>query len=331
MPAHVIAEGGTNHGGNLETAKLLVDAAVSAGADSFKAQIIYPDQCYLPRFYRDGRYVANEVYQQRTTTMLPDEDYARLADYCRSCGIEFAATVFDSRSVALVDALDVPYIKTASCDLTDSRLLEECAATGRRLVISTGMSTLAEIERAVSDVTATGHRDIVLMHCVSVYPCPLEDMNLTFIKVLRDTFGLPVGLSDHSESNLPAVVAVGMGATWFEKHLTLDRTAIGSDHSFAMEASAFRSYVDDVRAAERACASHGAKVGTNECAIRSRVRRAVYAARDISTGEVIQEADVLIVRPEGPLAPNDAHLVLGRRAARAIAQFEPLARDSVCQ
>ena len=324
MPAHVIAEAGTNHGGDLSMARRLVDIAVSAGADSFKVQMIYPDGSYVPEFYQDGTYAPNEVFGQRSATMLTDKDYRALAEYCRSSGVEFAATVFDARGISLADSLDVPYLKIASCDLNDSRHLRDCASTGRRIVLSTGMATLIEVDRAVSEISSMGNSDIVLMHCVSVYPCPIDEMNLAFVGTLRDNFPFPVGLSDHTDSSLPAIVACGIGATWFEKHFTYDRTVVGSDHHFSLGPEEFRAYVGDVRSAETTIAQRPEKIGQAEHALRSRVRRGLYAARNISAEEVIEDCDILVVRPSGPLAPDDVDLVVGHRAARDIARYEPL-------
>ncbi|MDZ4169168.1 MAG: N-acetylneuraminate synthase family protein [Coriobacteriia bacterium] len=330
MSVHIIAEAGTNHGGDLATAKRLVDTAAAAGADTVKFQIIYPEGLYLPSFYRNGHYEDNAVFIQRAAAMLSDDDYRELAEYGRSSGIPFTATVFDLRGIALVDELDVPYIKTASCDLNNSRLLVACAETGRRVVISTGMASLGEIERAVSDVLATGNTDVVLMHCVSVYPCALEDMNLGFLAALKQEFGLPVGLSDHTESNLAAAVAVGVGATCVEKHFTLDRAAPGFDHSYAMEPEGLKSYVCDVRSVDSACTPRAEKLLPAEEEVKLRARRSVYAARDIAQGETLAEADILVVRPEGPLAPNEAGAVVGRQPTSVIAKYQPITWEDLC-
>lgn len=330
MPVQIIAEAGTNHGGDLAVAKRLVDAAVASGADSVKFQMIYPEGLYLPSFFRDGSYEANTVFEQRAAAMLADDEYRELAAYCRATGLPFAATVFDERGIALVDELDVPYVKTASCDLNNSRLLTACAETGRKVVISTGMATLEEIERAVSDVLATGNSDVVLMHCVSIYPAPLEQMNLSFIPVLQAEFGLPVGLSDHTENSLASAIAIGMGATWIEKHFTLDRTATGFDHAYAMEPDMLARFVDDVRSCETATSPHQDKLMATELDVKARARRSVYAARDIAAGETITESDLLVVRPEGPLAPNEAADVVGKLANVPIARFQAIARELLC-
>lgn len=328
--AHIIAEAGTNHGGDISVARRLIDVAASSGADSVKFQLIYPEGLYLPRIYADGVYQENEVFQLREAARMSDDEYRELAGYATGAGCPLTLSVFDSRGIRLADELDVAYIKIASCDLNNSRLIIEAAETGRTLVLSTGMASLGEIERAVTDFLGTGNERIVLMHCVSVYPCCTSDMNLHFLKILQEAFGLPVGLSDHTEHSLGAAVAVSMGARWVEKHFTLDRNAPGFDHAYAMEPESLVEYVQDVRSVEAACAPRQTKVLKAEVGVRTRARRGLWAARDIEEGALIDEGDVLIVRPEGPLKPNEISELLGKRAVRRICQYQALTRDSVC-
>ncbi len=323
-PVHLIAEAGTNHGGSLDTARRLIEMAKEAGADSVKFQIIYPEGLYLPEFFVNGAYVPNEVFAKRQAAMLSDDDWRRAAEHARAQDLPLSASVFDRRGLDLLEALDAPYIKIASCDLNNTPLLCEAAERGRRLIVSTGMSTLPEIERAVAAVQRIGNVDLVLMHCVSMYPCPTGRTNVGFVEVLRRTFGLPVGFSDHTESSVAAAMAVALGASWIEKHLTLDRTASGFDHAYAMEPAMWKAYAADLRSAEEAGRAPAEKVQSAEAGVRQRARRALYAARDLQPGETIVESDVLIVRPEGPLAPADAERIVGRRAGRTIRRFEPI-------
>ena len=324
---HIIAEAGTNHNGTVERATELIDVAYETKANSVKFQIIYPEGLYLPKFFRDERYVDNRVFLQRKKWMLSDDAYRYLALYCKEKGILFSGSVFDKRGVDLLDELDVEYIKIASCDLNNSSLLKLAAETGRKVVVSTGMATLGEIERAVADITSTGSTDLVLMHCVSLYPCPFPHMNLGFIDVLKTSFGFPVGLSDHTENSLAAAVAASKGIEYLEKHLTIDREAEGFDHSYAMEPDGLARYVADVRACEVASRLRFPKVSDAESSVKLRARRALYAARNIPAGDVLVAADVLTVRPEGPLCPNDIEWVLGKRARRMINQYESISRD----
>lgn len=328
-PIHVIAEAGTNHGGRVETAEALAEAAVRGGADSVKFQFIDPDGLYLPRHWTGGRLVENPVFRRRAAAMLSDAEWRRVADRCRRLGRPFSASVFDPRGLCLLEQLDAPYVKLASCDLNHSRLLRLATATGRRVILSTGMATLGEIERAVAELQRAAARDVVLMHCVSLYPCPTPRSNVGFLRVLREAFGLPVGFSDHTENSLAAAAAVALGATVIEKHLTLDRSAEGFDHNYAMTPETFAAYVADVRAVEAACRRPDEKVGPDEREVRARARRSLYAARDLEAGESLSEADVLVVRPEGALGPDDLDRVLGRALGRAVRQYEMLTLDDL--
>ncbi len=321
---HIIAEAGTNHGGRLPTAIRLADVAAQAGADSVKFQIIYPDGLYLPRICRDGHTSRNDVFEQRRAGSMVDDDYRRLASHCKDADVPMAASIFDQRGLDLLCELDSPFIKIASCDLNYSGLLRAVAERGRKMIVSTGMSSLGEIEKAIEEIFAAGHQDVVLMHCVSVYPCPVELMNLSFIDTLKTAFGLPVGISDHTESSVAGAAAIAKGATWVEKHVTLDRSAQGFDHVYAMEPTPFRDYVQDLRAVAAACAKPQNKVSQSEAEVRQRARRSLYAARDLEEGDILREDDVLIVRPEGRFAPDDLPLILGRRLARAVHAFEEL-------
>ena len=206
-----------------------------------------------------------------------------------------------------------------------------CAASelGRRVLISTGMSSLGEIERAVTDVLSTGNADVVLLHCVSTYPCPVERGNVSFIRVLKSAFGLPVGFSDHTESSIASILAVANGAEWIEKHYTFDRKAQGFDHSYAMEPDSFANFISDVRKAEKCNTPQIAKVGESEKAVIRRARRALYAAHELEPGHVLLEMDILVVRPEGRLRPNDLPLLLGKALRRPVRQFEALSLDHV--
>ena len=186
----MIAEAGTNHNRSVSTGRTLIDVGRQAGADSVKFQMIWPEGLYLPKFFAHGEYRESEIYAQRAAGALTPDEFRELARYCVDNGIGFSSSVFDRQGIALLDELDAPYIKIASGDLNNSPLICAAAQTGRRIVLSTGMSTLNEIEQAIADVRATGNEDVVLMHCVSVYPAQTEHMNLGFIDTLRSKFQL---------------------------------------------------------------------------------------------------------------------------------------------
>lgn len=326
---HIIAEAGTNHNASPETARQLIDVAVQAGADSVKFQIIYPEGLYVSRIYENGEYRDNEVIAIRRAGMLADDHYRELAAYSRQQGLPLSASVFCRQGLDLLNELDPPYLKIASCDLNNSLLLRQAAELGRKLIVSTGMATLGEIEQSVRDITANGFQDLVLMHCVSVYPCPTDQMNLGFLETLKSAFGYPVGLSDHTENSLAAAVAVSQGVRWIEKHYTLDRGSAGFDHAYAMEPEMLQQYVADIRAIEKACQPAAAKVGESESTTKLRARRGLYANRDIAAGEVIGADDVVALRPEAAYTPQQIQAVVGQIADREIRQLEAFAPENI--
>jgi N,N'-diacetyllegionaminate synthase len=328
MSVHIIAEAGTNHNGSEAEAEALIGLAHRAGADSVKVQIINPWGLYLPGDYDYGPYRIQDVLALRHQTVMADDVYVRLAAKARSCKVPLSASVFDPEGLALLDRLDPPYVKIASTDLNNLRFLRQVAAKRHLLILSTGLSELRDVERAVSTIAAIRPLDsVVLMHCVSVYPCRTEDMNLSFLATLKDTFGTAVGLSDHTQTSVAAVAAMGMGATWFEKHVTRNRGQRGLDHAYAMEEEPFTQYVTDLRAAEAALRPAVVKVSDAEQATRRRARRALYSARDIAAGETIADADVLCVRPEGPMSADEIDVVVGATACRAISKHSAFTRD----
>lgn len=324
---HIIAEAGTNHNASVATARKLIDVAAESGADSVKFQIIYPENLYVSKVFEDGELRDNEVIAVRRAGMLSDDEYRELAGYSRG-RIPLSASVFCEQGLRLLDELDPPYIKIASCDLNHSALLQQATRLGRKLIVSTGMASYSEIERAIDDLTRTGFDDLVLMHCVSVYPCPTDSMNLRFLESLK-SFGFPVGLSDHTESSLAAAAAVPLGITWIEKHFTLDRSAEGFDHAYAMEPEMLRQYIADVRAVEKAYQPAPKKIGPTESTVKLRARRGLYAARDIQPGEIIRPEDVLALRPEAELTPQQTDLVVGQVARKTILKWQSFSVEFV--
>lgn len=323
---HLIAEAGNNHNGELETAKQLIETAVAAGADSVKFQMINPDGLYLPEVWEDGVPVPNEVFEQRKQLVLSDAEYHELNALANSMGIGFSASVFDGRGVKLLSEFNPPYIKIASCDLNNHPLLEQAASTGIPVVLSTGMSTIEDVERSVQ-VLQNKNSEVILLHCVSVYPASVETMNLGFIEELKRRFACEVGLSDHTQSGIAAAVAIGLGATWIEKHFTLDKTQAGFDHAYAMEPDEFKGYVADLRLAESSLGTAGDKIGQEEMTTRKRARRGLYAARDIPAGRKIDAEDILIVRPEGPMEPSEIETVVGATATTLIRAYQPFRQE----
>jgi len=325
MAVHIIAEAGSNYNGSISLAKRLNEVAAAAGADSVKYQIINTDLLYRPGHYAYGHYQIEEVRKIRRRDELSDEAWREIFEDARARGIMCSASVFDERGLDLLESLDPPYIKIASCDLNNHRFLRQVAARRRRMIVSTGMATLHEIDRTVSVLSSAGinNKDLVLLHCVSVYPSHLAEANLRFVELLGARFGCEVGFSDHTRGAEAACIAVALGATWIEKHFTTDPTLDGLDHAHAAEPDELARYVRMIREAERALLPSAEKVGSGEARTKERARRGIYASRDLPQGHVVSEGDIEILRPEGPLPADRFDDVVGIHLGRLLRAHEP--------
>lgn len=326
MSVHIIAEAGSNYNGSVALACNLNAAAAAAGADSVKYQIINTDALYRGGDYAYGHYKIDDIRNIRRRDELTDEQWQAIRADALERDIPFSASVFDHKGLDLLCSFDPPYVKIASCDLNNLRFLRETASRGRRMVVSTGMSTLGDIEKTVTALALEGIEGdrLILLHCVSAYPCELEATNLTFLQTLRSAFGTAVGFSDHTLGREAACVAVALGATWIEKHFTTDHTLEGLDHKHAMEPDAFFAYVQAIRATESALQPKVNKIGPAEAYTRQRARRGLYAARDLPAGHVLTHDDILIVRPEGPISADQIDLIVGGRLKQPIAVNEAI-------
>ena len=344
---YVIAEAGVNHNGSLEQAKRLVDAAAEAGADAVKFQTFRADALTVDT-------AEKAAYQQDTTDAeqsqrdmlraleLPPSFHEALVEHCAERGLPFLSSPFDPASVdLLVDDFDVPRIKIPSGEITNAPLLLHVARTGRPAILSTGMSTLGEVEAALG-VLAFGYlgsdeapgadafraayasdrgqerlRDrVVLLHCTSEYPAPVDEVNLRAMDTLRSAFGLPVGLSDHTRGTAVPVAAVARGASVVEKHFTLDRMLPGPDHRASLEPDELAAMVEGIRRAERALGSPRKRPTQSETKNRPIARKSLVAAAPIAAGEPFTEDNLTAKRPGRGLSPMRYWDYLGRTASR---------------
>jgi len=326
---HIIAEAGTNHNGEVDLAKKLIDIAAESKADSVKFQIIYPWGLYLPGQYNYGHYDIKKVIEIRKNSMLSDEEYMALAEHAIEKGISFSSSVFDERGLDLLMKMNPPYIKIASCDLNNVRFLRQVAERGKKIILSTGMSTMKDVDFSVNELSKSGFDDLVLLHCVSVYPAHLKQANLSIISELQKNFGCEVGYSDHTGNSIAACMALQFGATWFEKHFTTDRTLEGFDHAYAMEEEGMKQYVTDIHDAQEALIPQEKKISDSERYTRQRARRSLYAARDLAKGEVLTDKDVLVVRPEGIMDADQIDLIIGKPLTKGLKQHEAFSLSHV--
>lgn len=317
-PCYVIAEAGSNHNRDLGIARELIDVAADAGADAVKFQTYTGADLYsskAPRFSNmpDERSPSELI----EAIALPREWQEELLRYATGRGIHFFSTPFDNAAVDSLSALGVGVLKIASFEIVDLQLITKAAAAGVPLILSTGMSTYGEIEDALGAVASTGNRAVALLRCASLYPAPPEIMNLRAMSTMRQAFGVPVGLSDHTEGVAMAAAAAALEASVYEKHFTLDRSMEGPDHSFALEPDELRAAVAAIRSVESAL-GHGRLEGPSDAEsveVFTLARRSLVAARSIPAGVVIS-ADMLVAkRPGYGIAPKHLALVVGRRAA----------------
>ena len=313
-----------NHNQSLERALTIVDAAAASGADAIKLQTYTADTMTLnvegPGFViedPDSLWAGRQLYDLYKEAHTPWAWHKTIFARAKEKGIHCFSTPFDETAVDFLESLNVPAYKIASFENTDLPLIQKVAATGKPLIISTGMATIAEIDEAVKTVEAVGNKQLILLKCTSSYPATPENTNLNTIPNLRETFGCEVGLSDHTLGIGVAVAAVALGASVIEKHFTLSRTDGGVDAAFSLEPHEFALLRQET---ERAWLALG-KVcyGSTPAEERSKVfRRTLYVAKEIAAGEILTRENVKIVRPGFGLPPKHFHEVLGRRSNREL-------------
>jgi sialic acid synthase SpsE len=316
-PTYVIAEVGANHNRDLDTAHRLIDVAVEAGADAVKFQTYSGDRIYsskTPRFkYLEG--ISDKSPAELLEEIaLPREWQGPLRDYAAERGIHFFSAPFDHEAVAELDALDVPVLKIASFEIVDLPLIRAAGATGRPLLISTGMASMGEIEEALDAARSAGATEIGLMQCTSVYPAPAERANLSAMRTMADAFGVPVGLSDHTTGIAVPIAAAALGAAFVEKHYTLDRAMEGPDHPFALEPAELAAMVAGIRDAQAAIGD-GRKAGPGpeeREEMYTLARRSLIVTRDLVAGTVLEPEMITVKRPGFGIAPKHLDLVVGR-------------------
>jgi N-acetylneuraminate synthase len=332
-PPYVIAELSGNHNGQIERAIALIDMAKRAGADAVKLQTYTADTITIdhdgPGFVIEGGlWHGRKLYDLYREAHTPWEWHEALFAHARRIGIAAFSSPFDPTAVDLLERLGAPAYKIASFEIVDTPLIEYAAGTGKPLIISTGMATPEETRDAVAAARKAGSGDVVLLHCISGYPTPVEQANLARIAALRAAHDCPVGLSDHTLGTEAAVAAVALGAVAIEKHVTLARADGGPDAAFSLEPEELASLVRGVRTAFAAIGSAEYGRAASE-ASNVVLRRSLYAVQDIAAGEAFTTANVRSIRPGHGLAPKHLSSVLGRRATRAIARGTPISRGLV--
>ena len=316
FPPYIIAELSANHNGSLDTALKIIEQAKLCGADAIKLQTYKADTITLDSqneefMIRGGLWNGQSLYELYEKAHMPWEWHKPLFDLARKLDITMFSSPFDKTAVDLLEDLNAPAYKIASFEAVDLPLIKYVASTGKPMIISTGMADKAEIAEAIDAAYAGGCKELVVLHCVSGYPAPAEDYNLKTIKDMSDSFGLPVGLSDHTLDNTTAIASVVLGACVIEKHFTLDRNGGGPDDSFSLEPLELKQLCNGAKTAWQALGNvdYGRKSSEEG---NAQFRRSLYFVKDLKAGDVIDETCIRSVRPGFGLAPKFYDEILGK-------------------
>lgn len=332
---YIIAEMSGNHNQSLDCALKIVEAAAESGAHAIKLQTYTAETMTLENsenefFISDptSLWAGQSMYDLYSHAYTPWDWHGPIMEKAKALGITCFSSPFDETAVDFLETLDVPCYKIASFECIDLPLISKVAATGKPLIISTGMATIAEIDEAVTTARYAGCKELVLLKCTSTYPASPENTNLRTIPLMRDLFNCEVGLSDHTTGIGAAVAAVAFGAVIIEKHFTFDRNDGGVDAAFSLEPDELASLVKETKTAWQALGE--AKIGATEAEAKARLRRrSLYVAQDMKAGDVFTSSNLRRIRPGLGLAPKHYENLLGRKAASDIKKGTPMSWDLI--
>ena len=321
MGVLIIAEAGVNHNGSRDTAKKMIIEAKNAGADYVKFQTFIPENLV-------SKYAAKAEYQQKNTgtdesqlqmlksLALTEADFVELKAYCEAVGVGFISTPFDLDSLKFLETLEMDFWKVPSGEITTLPYLEAIAKTGRKVIMSTGMCELEEIQQAIAILEKNGTKDIVLLHCNTQYPTPFEDVNLSAMKYIADVTEKEVGYSDHTIGIEVPIAAVALGATVIEKHFTLDKNMEGPDHRASLEPNELMKMVRSIRNIEKSIGDGVKRRSASETANCAVARKSIVAKCDIKEGDLFTEDNLTVKRPGTGISPMKWYNVIGTRATK---------------
>lgn len=332
-PVYIIAEMSANHHHDFQKAEKIITAAKAAGANAVKLQTYTAESltinCSNEYFQiKDTIWSGKSLYNLYSEAATPWEWHPELKELALSLGMDLFSTPFDSTAVDFLESMNVPAFKIASFELVDIPLLKRIASTGKPVIMSTGMATLAEIEEAIFTLRSNGCTDIALLKCTSAYPAPIEEMNLKTIPNLSETFCVPAGLSDHSLGISAPVAAVALGAAIIEKHLTLSRNEDGPDSQFSLTPEEFKAMVTAIRETEKALGCVSYQITEKQKSSRA-FRRSLFIVNDMKPGEPFTLKNVRSIRPAFGLHTRHLETILGKLAAKEVKKGTPLSWELV--
>jgi len=333
-PVYIIAEAGVNHNGDAATALELVKVARECGVDAVKFQTFKAEfnvSCHAELAgYQEAAEVeaANQLEMLRQLELSRDE-FKTVKNLCDELRIDFISTPDDDWSIDLLLELDVPAIKIASAEMDNLPFLDKIGRTGKTVILSTGMSTLAEVERAVDTFRNAGTRELALLHCISNYPTAIGDVNLKAMNTLSEAFALPVGFSDHTLGSEAAVAAVALGAVIIEKHFTLDKDMPGPDHQASASPEEMQAYVEAIRNTEILLGDGIKQPRLSEEEMIPALRRSLVAARALKKGEILVPDMIQFKRPGSGISPAEFESVMGRVLIADVAMDDLIRREDL--
>jgi N,N'-diacetyllegionaminate synthase len=321
MSVYIIAEAGVNHNGSIENAKKLIDAAVSAGADSVKFQTFIAENLVTENVgkaeYQKQEAGSDESQLKMLKKLeLSFDEFKELQSYCEDKSIDFLSTAFDFDSIDFLNDIGIKKWKVPSGDITNLPFLVKIARTQKPVILSTGMSDMTEIREAINILKQHGTEDLTVLHCTSEYPAPYKEVNLKAMNSIAEAFGVEVGYSDHTKGIEIPVAAVAMGAQIIEKHFTLDNNMEGPDHKASLEPSELKKMVSSIRNVELAMGTGEKKPVPSEEKNKMLVRKSIIASRKIEKGELFTEKNLTVKRPGTGVSPMKWFEILGRNSTK---------------
>lgn len=334
----IIAEAGVNHNGDLNLAKQLVDEAVKAGVDYIKFQSFKAEKLVSPDAKKANYQIVNindgdnSQFAMLKKLELSNGNHLELISYCQERGINFFSTAFDVDGVNYLNQLSLPLFKIPSGEITNFPYLRAVALCGKPTIMSTGMCSEEEIEKAISVLLKYGlsKNQISILHCNTEYPTPMKDVNLMAMLTIKEKFGVNVGYSDHTLGIEVPIAAVALGATIIEKHFTLNRNLPGPDHVASLEPCELKSMVDAIRNIELAISGSGLKMPSeSETKNIAIARKSIHLANDLSNGQIIKESDLIALRPGDGISPMAWESIIGKKLSVNKFKFDKLSLKDI--
>ncbi|PRR82848.1 N-acetylneuraminate synthase [Clostridium vincentii] len=334
MSVFIVAEAGVNHNGSIDIAKKMIDEAAKMGVDAIKFQTFITEKiasvyAKQAKYQSENTRIKETQFEMLKKLELSQSEFKELKIYCDNKEIVFLSTAADNDSVDFLVDIGVKAIKLGSGEVTNLKLIEYVSKKGIPIILSTGMSNLGEVEKALNVIDSNGNCDITLLHATTNYPTDYKEANIRAMVTLKDAFKRNVGYSDHTIGVEAAIIATTLGATIIEKHFTLDSKMEGPDHRASLNVEEFKNYIKSIRNTEILIGNGIKRPTVSEISIMNNVRRSIVARRDLKTGDIITENDIEYKRPGTGIYPEFFSIILGRKIKKDIKKDQVIVWDDI--